>query len=146
MTWSPRASALLTVSVLVLASCSTNSVEDLKPGDCFDDPTANGEFIEEIETVPMVDCDDPHDNEVYANLNAVDGAFPGDDALYEEAVVRCLPLFESYVGSPYDTSRLDIVPITPLAEGWADGDRAITCVLYDLELNKLTGSMKSSGE
>ena len=146
MRWSLRTSASLAVSVLVLASCSSNFVEDLKPGDCFDDETANGEILEEVQTVPMVDCNDPHDNEVYANLDAVDGDFPGNEALLEEGLTRCLPLFESYVGSPYDTSRLDIFPITPVAEGWADGDRNITCVLYDLDLNKLTGSMKSSGE
>ncbi len=146
MTSSLRVSGLLAVSILVLASCSSNAVADLKPGDCFDDETANGEIIEEVETVPMVDCDDPHDNEVYADLDALDGVFPGNDALFEEGMARCLPLFESYVGSPYDTSRLDIFPITPLAEGWADGDRKITCVLYDMELNKLTGSMRSSGE
>lgn len=146
MTWSLRTSVVLTVSALVLASCSSNSAADLKAGDCFDDQAANGEIIEELETVPMVDCDDPHDNEVYANLTAIDRAFPGLEELYEEGMARCFRLFEGYVGSPYDTSRLDIFPIHPIAEGWADGDRLITCVLYDTELNKLTGSMKSSGE
>ena len=149
MTWWRRVLGLIAVSVLVLASCSSgssDSVADLSPGDCFDDPMVDGEFVEEIETLPMVDCDEPHDNEAYAVLDLPDGAFPGDDALYEEGLDRCLPLFEGYVGSSYETSRLDLFPITPLAEGWADGDRKVTCALYDVDLNKLTGSMRDSGE
>ncbi len=146
MRWSLRTAGLLAASVLVLTSCSSNFVEDLGPGDCFDDETVNGEFVEEAQTVPMVDCADPHDNEVYANLDFEGGVYPGDTALYEEGLASCLPLFEGYVGSPYETSRLDIFPITPVADGWADGDRNLTCVLYDLNLSKLTGSMKDSGE
>jgi hypothetical protein len=149
MTWWRRVLGLIAVSVLVLASCSSgssDSVADLGPGDCFDDQFAGGELVEEIETLPIVDCDEPHDNEAYAVFDLPDGVFPGDDALYVEGLDRCLPLFEGYVGSSYETSRLDIFPITPVAEGWADGDREIICALYDIDLAKLTGSMRGSGE
>lgn len=118
----------------------------MNPGDCFDDQYQGGEIAEEVETLPMVDCDEPHDNEAYAIFDLPDGAFPGDDALYVEGLDGCLPLFEGYVGSSYETSRLDLFPITPLAEGWADGDREVICALYDVDLNKLTGSMRDSGE
>lgn len=149
MTWWRRVSGLIAVSVLVLASCSSgssDSVADLSPGDCFDDQSAGGELVEEFETVPMVDCDKPHDNEAYAVFDLPDGAYPGDDAITEQGLDGCLPLFEGYVGSSYETSRLDIFPITPLAELWADGNREIICALYDVDLAKLTGSMRDSGE
>ncbi len=139
----------MAASVLDLASCSSgssDSVADVSPGDCFDDPSAYGELIEDIETLPVVDCDEPHDNEAYAVFDVEDGAFPGNDALYEEGLDGCLPLFEGYVGSSYETSRLEIFPITPVAEVWAGGDRRIICALFDVDLAKLTGSMRDSGE
>jgi hypothetical protein len=154
MTWWQRVLGLMAVSVLVLASCSSGSsdsvadvsVTDLSPGDCFDDQSAGGEILEEFGDVPMVDCDKPHDNEAYAVIDLPDGAYPGDDAITEQGFEGCLPLFEGYVGSSYETSRLEIFPITPVAEVWAGGDRRIICALFDIDLAKLTGSMRDSGE
>jgi hypothetical protein len=140
---------LLVVSVLLLAACSSDdseSVFDLSPGDCFDDVIEDGDFAEEAEALPMVDCADPHDNEAYALYDMADGAFPSQTAIDDEAIARCVPLFEDYVGSDYETSRLEIWWIFPTAEGWDEGDQEVACVLFDLELNKLTGSMASSGE
>ena len=144
-----RMSALLVVAVFALAACSSGdseSVFDLRPGDCFDDVTEGGEFAQETQTLPMVDCDDPHDNEAYAVYDMDDGPFPSQVAIDDEAIARCVPLFEDYVGSPYETSRLDIWWIFPTEESWNEGDQEVVCVLYDLDLNKLTGSMSNSGE
>jgi hypothetical protein len=149
MIWLFRVSVLMAASVLVLAACSSGdseSVFDLRPGDCFDDPVEDGDFAEEAETLPMVDCDDPHDNEAYALYDMEGGAFPAQAAIDDEAISKCVPLFEDYVGSSYETSRLDIWWIFPTEEGWSEGDREVACVLYDLDLNKLTGSMANSGE
>ncbi len=149
MTWLLRVSVLMALSVLVLAACSSGdseSVFDLRPGDCFDDVIEGGDFAEEAETLPMVDCEDPHDNEAYALYDVADGAFPGQAAIDDEAIAKCVPLFEDYVASDYETSRLDIWWIFPTAESWSEGDREVACVLYDLDLNKLTGSMANSGE
>jgi hypothetical protein len=123
-----------------------DAAADLKVGDCFDDQTVDGEFITEFATVPMVDCDDPHDNEVFAVIGLGGGTFPGEDTLVEEVFETCVPLFESYVGSPYATSRLNIFPIYPTEDVWVAGDRKGVCGLYDLNLEKLTGSMMNSGE
>lgn len=149
MKWSLRILVLLVVSVLILASCSSGdseSVFDVKPGDCFDDVIEDGELAEEIVAVPMVDCEDPHDNEAYAAFDVPGDAYPGTAGLDDEAVAKCLPLFEDYVGSTYETSRLDIMFLYPLEDGWGEGDREITCVLFDVDLQKLTGSMRGSGE
>ena len=149
MTWSLRASLLLVVSVLALAACSSGeseSVFDLTPGGCFDDVIEDGEFAEEAQTLPMVDCADPHDNEAYALYDMEDGSFPAQAAVDDVAIAKCVSLFEDYVGSDYETSRLDIWWIFPTEQGWAEGDREVACVLYDLDLNKLIGSMRNSGE
>ena len=103
-------------------------------------------MLEEFGNVPVVDCDEPHDNEGYATFKLPDGACPGDDANTEQGLDGCFPPFEGFVGRPYETSRLDMFPTIPLAEVWADGHREVICALYDVNLAKVTGSMRDSGE
>ena len=110
-------------------------------GDCFDDPT--DATITELE---LIDCSQPHDNEVYANLQVEETLFPGSEVLEAFAFDACLAPFESYVGEPYADSPLDYWFLTPTEESWnRGGDRAITCVLYAADLSKLTGSARNAG-
>lgn len=164
MSRSQRVAGLVAVSALVLASCSsgstdtpetsvssgpsvsTESVFELRPGDCFDEVVVNGEAAEEVETLPMIDCDAPHDYEVFAVFDVEGFAFPSELEFEDLAVEKCLPLFEDYVGSAYETSRLDITWLVPTAEGWRQLDREMTCVLFDIDFKKLTESMSNSGE
>ncbi|MCI0425566.1 MAG: septum formation family protein, partial [Actinobacteria bacterium] len=95
-----RPSRWVVAGILVLAACAQGNVFTLEPGTCFDDVDA---FFEEdsegVSDVPTVDCEDPHDNEVYATFDVADGEFPGVDALVAEADERCLDVFEDYVGA-----------------------------------------------
>lgn len=154
MTPSMRLRALVIAGALILAACGgaarddsgaiveagTEDVFALKVGDCFNDPDSFGE-IESVEAVP---CSEPHDNEVFHTFDLPDGAFPGADAIDEAAFGGCLPAFEQYVDVSYQESSLDISYLSPTAESWDRGDREIACLLYDLNLEKLTGSMKGA--
>lgn len=65
--------------------------------------------------------------------------------MYEIAFDACLDRFEPFVGRDYETSALDIYPIYPTRQGWKSfDDREVICALYDLEANKLLGTMKGS--
>jgi len=143
MIGSRRIVGMLVVFTLLLASCSSgssSSVFDLQPGDCFDEPTTG-----EITDIAVVDCADPHDYEVFAAFDVADGPFPGVAAL-DDAAAACIPLFEDYVGSAYeDTPDLDIAWLSPTAESWGEGDREISCSVYDLNGNKLTESQRNAG-
>jgi hypothetical protein len=119
----------------------TGSVFSLHVGDCFDDPA---DFAD-VSDVIIVGCSEPHDNEVYANLLVEFDSFPGTQAMQETADEMCLPEFETYVGRDWETSALDYGWLYPTADSWADGDRIVTCFLYDGSLEKLTGSMRNSG-
>ena len=118
------------------------NVFDLAVGDCFDRASEDGE----ISDVPIVDCAEPHDSEVFHSFEVADGEYPGDEALLAQAEEQCLPAFEEYVGIDYASSRLDVFPITPTEGSWGDGDREVVCALYDLEQNKLEGSMQGAEE
>ena len=109
-------------------------------GDCFNDPDA--ELIESVEGIP---CDQPHDNEVYAEFDYPADEWPGEEQLFQDAWYRCLDRFEGYVGRDYETSALDIWLFGPVEEGWAEGDRLITCFVFDYYGEKLTVSARNSG-
>lgn len=117
------------------------NVFELAVGDCFDTAAAGGE----VSDVPIVDCSEPHDNEVFHTFEVEDGDYPGNEALVARAEEECIPAFADYVGTDYASSRLDIFPITPTEGSWSDGDREVICALYDLELEKLEGSMQDRG-
>lgn len=118
------------------------SVFSMDVGLCFDDEPDAGE---EVSTVPDRDCEDPHDNEVFALFQLDDGPFPGTDEVNDRAMELCTgSAFEDYVGIPYQNSKLGVFPFTPTEAGWDDGDQEVVCALYHIDLEKLTGSMQGS--
>jgi hypothetical protein len=120
------------------------SVFELGTGDCFDDTveTLSGQNATEV---PLVDCELPHDNEIFFTYEMTDAVFPGTDAASESAGIRCVEEFETFVGRDFLESELDLFPITPTARSWGEGDRLVLCVLYALDLSKLEGTMEGSG-
>ncbi len=128
----------ITVLTVVLAACSVGTaVTDIEVGDCFDDPE---EVL--VATVEVVDCSQPHDNEVFAQVDTGGVVFPGNDALREIGAEACLPEFEAYVGETFAESPLDYTFLSPSEESWEEGDRTFVCFLYSPDLSKLTGSAK----
>ena len=133
------------LAVLLLAACG-KSVLSLEVGDCFDDPSSFSGEVSEVDDVP---CSQSHDNEVYAISDHPAGSdlpYPGENALFEYSNEYCLSEFDAYVGIDYLDSRLDFSYYYPGRDLWEDGDREIVCFIYDLDLAKLTKSMKGSRE
>jgi Septum formation len=122
------------------------SVEDLDVGACF----TVGE-AEDVYDVPVVDCTEPHDSELYA-LVPIDGfgaSHPGDDRLFDWLFDRCLERFPAYVGEPYESSDYWIDMLIPTADGWSRGDRVGMCTTItvdeDLNIRTSTGSAHNAG-
>ena len=132
------------VMALAAACGGQGNVFDLKEGDCF-----NYEESEEITDVDLVECDDPHQREVYAvfSITAAPGLpFPGSSRVQDVAETLCLERFDEFVERPYLDSLLDIETFLPTQESWEDiDDREVTCSLYDLEELYMEGSMQGSG-
>jgi hypothetical protein len=127
--------------VLLVAACGGGqSVFTLEVGTCFDD---QGEG--QISSVPAVDCAEAHDNEVFALIDYAQGeSFPGDSAIMDAGRRLCIEQFEPFVGTDYQDSVLEVFAITPTEQSWEDGDREIICALYNMDLSKLTGSMRGT--
>ena len=116
----------------------------LDVGDCF---TAGNAF--EIETVPVVDCAEEHDSELFAKvtLSEFSSSYPGEDPLFESAFEQCINRFEAYVGEPYDASPYYVETFIPLEDGWGQGDRTALCTIVvvdsNLETITTTGSRRN---
>jgi hypothetical protein len=125
---------------MFVAACGGGNVFNLEVGTCFDDTDET-----EVSNVPVVDCSEPHDNEVFAVFDYTEtDTFPGGTEMNAAAQDLCVAEFEAYVGLGYLESELNVFPITPTQGSWDDGDREIICALYNLDLAKLTGSMEGA--
>jgi hypothetical protein len=128
----------------MLAGCGQDTVLSLEVGTCFDDVDELYEPGGGVPEVPIVDCDEPHHNEVYAVFDLPDGDFPAD--LTEQAIDGCIAPFSGYVGGAYETSRFDIAWLRPSPETWEEGDRQVICYLYDEDNQPIVGTARASGE
>lgn len=127
-----------------LAGCSTESVQNLSVGDCFNfEATAT-----ELDYVPTVDCAKPHNAEVYYVYDLPGSYVYSDATIFETSVEGCLDPFEEFVGVDFfatEAADLDIQTLSPLAEGWAAGDHEVVCIITALTPGEmLTGSVRNS--
>jgi len=112
----------------------TESADDvdvfaIRVGDCLNTSALTGET--ELESVPVVPCDEPHEDEIYYAFDSEASEFPGTDGLAAEADETCIAEFESFVGIAWEESALEYWPMYPSDQSWANGDREIICVVYD---------------
>lgn len=131
----PSTRVVLPVLAALVAGCSMfapgeadqGTVDVLDVGTCFD--TATGDAGT---TVDVIDCEQPHQYEVFHKLAVPGPSYPGEDALRIAGDEGCLAQFESYVGTPYEDSELDVEPILPEASAWdGRGEPQIRCALFD---------------
>jgi hypothetical protein len=123
-------------------------LNELVAGQCLNEP--NFEDMELIVfSVSIVDCAEPHDVEITEVFDLTDepgAAYPGDTAMYHEAVPRCEKTFEKYVGEDYYSSALEIGVYFPMEAGWEKyDDRRVVCYVLDPDFEQLTGSMAGTG-
>jgi hypothetical protein len=93
-----------------------------------------------------LDCNLPHQYEVIAVVDpAVPSDPPPDDtALVAQAKKLCPAAFATYLGTPYQSSQLEVGWILPAASQRERGALQIGCLAFDPE-GKLTGSVRGSG-
>lgn len=105
------------------------SVLELEVGMCLMDLSTP--LRSDMTEVPEVDCGDPHESEVYAEVVLEGTAFPGVDEITSTAVEGCTEEFLNYVRVEHAASLLDFSYYYPTESSWAVGDRSVFCVVYD---------------
>lgn len=132
---------------LTLAACGLfgSNVFDLEVGDCFNDAGIE-EGATEVANVPIVDCEELHDYEVFAAFDMTEESYPGDAATRDIALDGCVERFDVFVGLPYEQSVLDVTYLYPTQQTWDDGDREIVCALYRLDETQVTGTLEGTAQ
>jgi hypothetical protein len=121
----------------------SGNVTDLAVGDCFDRPGA----VSEVEDVQHQPCTSPHDAEVIVLItDSATGAYPGTDHFRQIALSQCVSAATAYMGTDFN-NRLDVDMgwFYPTEDGWDDGDRGVTCYLYQIDNQKLAVSLRNVG-
>ena len=125
------------------AGASDTDVFNIGLGDCLNEMETNTD--EQISEVPIIDCSEPHDYEVYHVEDVPDsGAYPGEDAILESADTICRDAFDAWVGTPWAESGIDYTQLYPVEEGWDLGDREVLCLAYDMA-GQATGTLEGAG-
>lgn len=120
-----------------VTTAATESVMTMKKGDCLDSE-ALGSVVTDV---PFVPCGEPHDAEVYAQVELEDGEYPGEEAVSKQADQYCYGEFAGFVGMSYEESALDYFPMYPLQDGWeTGGDREVLCLVVSLD-GDVTGTL-----
>lgn len=111
------------------SSEGTIDAADLKVGDCIRDANAR---TGDVTTFEAVDCDEPHDGEVYTliRLEGDDDAKPPSEAFINGKGQRgCRArLRRQATAKAFRDPQLGFKFVYPTPESWAEGDRDITCV------------------
>ena len=140
----PAVAALIALSAAtVLAGCSLfggSDVFDLSVGDCIESTALDAA----VDTVPVIECSEPHESEIYAAFQLDDGAFPGTESITAEAEGLCLEAFEDFVGLAYEDSELLATTLTPTEDRWDRlKDREVLCIVIDGD-DDVTGTLRNA--
>jgi hypothetical protein len=147
---SSRRAGLIAVAILVVplalilwAVKDNVAADDLKVGDCFNVPTATT-----VKTIEHHPCTESHTAEVFHVAKYTDSATTYPISLRFDSFANdaCTPVFETYVGADIDSrTDLSVGYFFPTSDGWAGGDRAITCYVAKADKAPMTSSLKGSG-
>jgi hypothetical protein len=123
---------------------SGTDVRSLEPGDCFLDFEGT-----EVSSVEVVDCGEPHQFEVFANVVLPDGPYPGAAEVDQTGYDACLDEFQPYVGIDSESSVWLVTTLLPLEDSWPE-DRTVNCLLFqptgeDSVPATVTGSARGTG-
>jgi hypothetical protein len=137
--------AVIAIGAFVLRDRLSANASDLAVGDCFDEPTAAAQTVEDVQHQP---CDQPHDNEVMVVTNhpAPDGAiYPSDPVMEAFVDETCIPAYKPYTGrDPATEAEIGLAWYVPTAEGWKSGTRKVICYLYRDDKAKMTAPLKAA--
>lgn len=127
---------MLAGASLVLASCGSAAV-DLEVGECLDSDDLDSD---EISRVTTLDCEEPHDVEIFGKHELSDGAFPGMSTIQEVGEEECRDQFFSFMGEDAVASGAQYSYLSPSEKTWDDADdRTVLCMAISDE--PVTGTM-----
>ncbi len=105
-------------------------VFSLRAGDCFQNPSGS-QPDPGLTQVTAVPCASSHNAQVIAQLPVPGSAYPGHAAFRAQALPGCTARIAAVVDRSKLTATMKLIWIYPLPQGWADGQRTISCLIVD---------------
>ncbi|HET9657503.1 MAG TPA: DUF4190 domain-containing protein, partial [Kineosporiaceae bacterium] len=103
----------------------TQGVQSVRVGDCLKD-LGNATLVTSVKTVP---CTEPHSAQVMSEFRLADGAYPGEDAIVQQAESRCPDMIPTDLGPGVDLNALNVYYLYPQPDTWTRNDRTVQCIL-----------------
>ena len=141
-----RAGVAGAFTIAILGACTLlpGAVADLNLGDCFDEPTTEGD-VSDVQHQP---CDQPHDAEVMLVVQHpadASTAYPVVSGFDDYIGETCVPAFSAYTGRDFQTdTEFDLGYFHPTLTGWGEGDREFTCYISRADGAKLTAPVRTA--
>jgi hypothetical protein len=135
---------VIAIGALVFRDRLSSNASDLKVGDCFDEPTAIGQTVSDVQHHP---CNETHTAEVFAvstNPAANGAVYPDLPGQQDYVAQVCSQPFADYVGSPFESSSLDLHYFAPTQDGWTGGDRLFTCYVTHQDGSPFSATVKGT--
>ena len=120
--------AIAIAATAILSGCSLLGIQTAE-----DLAFTAGECIMEANTDPdtgmpeIVECNEPHDGEIYHTADLTDESYPTDVATIADDI--CYEEYEAFVGKPAEESDYVYSYYAPSADTWGIGDRQVACVV-----------------
>jgi len=124
-----------------ITGAGTLEVSDLRVGDCFSLQDEQADSVSDVDAKP---CAEEHAYELFHKADLPDSGYPSEDQFDDFLAQECLPAFNEYVGTSYQSTTLDVFTFVPTEDGWNGGDHGIQCAVYDPAQATTTGSLKAS--
>lgn len=152
-------SALAAGTVFALSGCGalmsaasgaggSDDVMNLSVGDCFTEAEMNTAMSGgEVSEVPVVDCAESHDSEIFFSHQITGDAYPGDEAVGVEAEEVCYgDNFTNFIGVSYAESEIYAAYLTPTQESWDQADdREVLCYVTTSTTGEtVTGTLEAA--
>ena len=117
------------------------ALDELEVGMC----ATVSDLDDEVTSIPVVECDEPHDAEVIGLGEANPGGggeYPGIVEVNEIVNAECVEDFADYVGADPD-SELAPTFVFPNEENWTEADGNYVCFAYTQGGDELTASVRN---
>ncbi len=125
---------------------------DLQVGQCFNEGSWYDEELDRrVDLTASINCVEDHLFEVYheAEFPAPNGApFPGETSMTEWSTQLCYEAFETFVGTEYETSTLEIGFVQPTRDTFehpVGRHRRVFCYVYYASGEPKQGSAEATG-
>ncbi|MBW3654111.1 MAG: septum formation family protein [Actinobacteria bacterium] len=102
------------------------SAKDLEVGDCIADATST---FGDVTTFDKVDCDEPHDGEVYTIIKLEGDKYPGTKFVTGKGQRGCRArLRRQLTRAEFANRQLGYKFVYPTQQSWTQDDREVTCL------------------